>query len=636
MVSASMSIKMKFSLALFIAVILATVLVGTLSQWQARALVIERVETIQLPNVLQRIRNQIDKEISVLDEAARQLVSNPFIENWMRSGHPKQDEATVIAQLQRVQKQYNLTNASVVNRQTAHYWNQDGFLRVLNDDQVDGWFYAYRASGMASSKSLYTQDGDSKLFVNYQDLNGVVASGIARTISDFQQMLNRNTIAETGFVFLVDSSGMVKLHKNSRLIEQTNLNSLYGQSAGQLLRKQPFSMTQADIDGDKVYLASSYIESADWYVVAQVPEAELFSELNAALISMVLQILVIGLACGAIALWLAKRLTQPVAELAQTFERLGAQEANLDVRLQAQNSAELQALQNGFNGFIEKIKNTIDAIANTSGELKQVSETVLRQADSAFELGKTQSQHTQDVSQSIDQLNASVQDIADNATDASRTAEVLQQVSGEGRSVAETASRAIHELTQQNQAVATSIEQLVKHTESIENVLNIIKSISEQTNLLALNAAIEAARAGEQGRGFAVVADEVRSLAQRTHDSTDEIGSTIQRLQEEVSKAVNLIQLSQQKSSEGNQAVEQNAETLADIERQIQDVLDKNRHVAATTQQQAKAADEVAHNLVLIRQEIDAFLSSSDQVAQSNATLQDLANTLDRLVKQYR
>ncbi|MCC2617676.1 methyl-accepting chemotaxis protein [Aestuariibacter halophilus] len=631
-----MSIKMKFSLALFIAVILATVLVGTLSQWQARALVIERVETIQLPNVLQRIRNQIDKEISVLDEAARQLVSNPFIENWMRSGHPKQDEATVIAQLQRVQKQYNLTNASVVNRQTAHYWNQDGFLRVLNDDQVDGWFYAYRASGMASSKSLYTQDGDSKLFVNYQDLNGVVASGIARTISDFQQMLNRNTIAETGFVFLVDSSGMVKLHKNSRLIEQTNLNSLYGQSAGQLLRKQPFSMTQADIDGDKVYLASSYIESADWYVVAQVPEAELFSELNAALISMVLQILVIGLACGAIALWLAKRLTQPVAELAQTFERLGAQEANLDVRLQAQNSAELQALQNGFNGFIEKIKNTIDAIANTSGELKQVSETVLRQADSAFELGKTQSQHTQDVSQSIDQLNASVQDIADNATDASRTAEVLQQVSGEGRSVAETASRAIHELTQQNQAVATSIEQLVKHTESIENVLNIIKSISEQTNLLALNAAIEAARAGEQGRGFAVVADEVRSLAQRTHDSTDEIGSTIQRLQEEVSKAVNLIQLSQQKSSEGNQAVEQNAETLADIERQIQDVLDKNRHVAATTQQQAKAADEVAHNLVLIRQEIDAFLSSSDQVAQSNATLQDLANTLDRLVKQYR
>lgn len=631
-----LSIKHKFSLALIGALIFSTLLVGFLGQWQSRSLLTERIENVELPNVLQKIRNQIDKDISVLEQATRQLVNNPFIEQFMLNGHPKDQEVTVIKLLKEVQQQYDLTNASVVNRQTAHYWNQDGFLRVLQNDQADGWFFAYRESGQASSKSLYTEDGTSKLFINYQDLNGVVGSGIARTLKEFQALLDQNTIGRTGLVFVADGKGTIKLHENSSLIESASLSTVFGAEARQLMTKQAFSLLTLELDGSDYYIASSYIPSADWYVVAQVPVNELFTELNQALYEMLFGIILIAVIFGFLAVWLANKLSKPVVELAETFAKLGADEADLEVRLRAQSTKELRNLQTGFNSFIDKIKQTINQISSTSGELKDVSDNVSNQANSALELGRKQSHHTQEVSRVIEQLNASVHDIASYAEDATSTVGRLKTVSQQGTQVSGKAKEAIKDLNQHTLSVTNSIGQLAKHTESIEDVLNVIKGVSDQTNLLALNAAIEAARAGEQGRGFAVVADEVRSLAQRTHDSTDEIGATILRLQSEVKNAVGLIELSQQKSTESDQAVEQNEKILLDIESNIDEVMIKNKQVSRTTAEQTKLAEDVMRNLTEIHQEIAAFLSSSDRVAESNASLLNLSNKLDSLVSQYR
>lgn len=632
----SMSIKHKFALALISAVVLSTLIIGAISQLQSRALLTDRIENVELPNILQRIRNQIDKDISILEQAARQMVENPFIKQFMREGHPKEDEAAVVDMLKSVAEQYDLTNASVVNRESAHYWNQGGFLRVLQNDNLDGWFFAYRQSGQTASKSLYTEDEVPKLFINYQDVNGIVASGLARTIKDFQSMLNQNRIADSGFVFIVDGKGTVKLHKNSALLERATMSSLFGSESNQLINKQAFKLLELDVDGKAHYVATSYIPSADWYVVSQVPVSEMFSELNSTLLQMVFEIAIVSLLFGALAFWLANRLSRPIEELAQTFTRLGSEDANLEVRLNAQDSQELKDLQSGFNSFISKIKQTVNQISATSGELKDVSSNVASQADSAFALGKKQSQHTHQLSGMIDQLNSSVHSIASNAEDASVTANQLKSVSSEGTRISGRAKLAIKDLGKHTNSVSDSINKLANHTESIEDVLNVIKGVSEQTNLLALNAAIEAARAGEQGRGFAVVADEVRSLAQRTHDSTDEIGNTILRLQEEVKRAVALIEQSLQKSAESDEAVEQNEKILSEIGVSIDSVLNKNQQVAKTTSEQTVLAEDVMRDLSEIHAEIDAFLSSSDGVAESNASLLNLSNKLDELVSQYR
>ena len=631
-----MSLKLKFIVALITAVMISSLLVGGLGQIQARGVLTDRIENTELPNLTRAIRNKIDREISILEQATEQLAKNAMIEQWMLNGFPKSEEATVVELLKRMAEQHDLTNASVVNRETAHYWNQDGFLRQLNNDNLDGWFFAFRDSGVVRSKSLYNEDGVPKLFINYQNINGILASGIGRSVEDFQTLLNESKIGKTGFVFLTDGEGTVKLHPNQQLANTASLASLFGnENARQLSRKQDMHLTRIDIDGEEHYVVASFIESAEWYVVAQVPVAELFEEVDAALIEIIIQIIGIAALFAFAAVLFANRLVNPITQLANTFKQLGASEADLDVRLRDQREPELIDLQSGFNSFLDKIKSTIKQMSHTSSDLMSVSDTVAKQADNANSCAQSQSGHTQGVISSIEKLNESVVRIADSAGEAANVSVALKESSNKGLDVSMQTKQTIEDMHKQTTEVSFSISNLVKHAELIENVLSVIKGVSEQTNLLALNAAIEAARAGEQGRGFAVVADEVRSLAQRTHESTEEIGDTIQSLQREVQTAVDLIGITQQTSEQGTQAVEQNQHVLQEIGSSVETLQNMNTQIANTTEHQSQVTRSIINDLDAIRAETEVLLSSSEEVSASSAELTRLSNMLDKLVKQY-
>lgn len=632
----SFSIKQLFVVALLLAVISSTLLVGMLGQYSARSLVSERLEEVELPNLLKSIRNEIDKEISVMQEATVQLARNEFILDWLRNGTDPSQEHLVIRTLNNVKDQYGLTNVSIAHRQTAQYWNQNGFLRVLKNDSADGWFFGFRDSGQSESMSLYQDTDALKMFINYQDTNGIAMSGIGLAVNQMVDLLNNFKVADTGFVFMTDGTGTVKIHKRSNIIDR-DLNRLYGGDVSrELLSKREFTMTEAEVDGEDMFIASSYIESAGWYVVAQVPVSEIFAELNAARIQMFIWIALVAAGFTFVAYLLAATIAAPICKLGAVFNELGQAEANLDVRLRKQNNKELQEVGDGFNAFVAKIQKTVENVALTSADLRGEADSVAAFASESLALGKRQSDHTGEVVTAISQMGETVEELARNASKAADTANELEESSINGKAVSEEAKRAIERLSSQVETVSDVINELANHTDAIGSVLEVIRGVSEQTNLLALNAAIEAARAGEQGRGFAVVADEVRSLAQRTGESTEEIQKTIDRLQQEASKAVAMMKDSREQAHHGVESVVEAEKSLALITSGVTELRDINHQVATATEEQAQVAHVINRNLQQIQSETSENLAVSDKVARTSEALQQLSGMLDKLVEAYR
>ncbi|MED5488024.1 MAG: methyl-accepting chemotaxis protein, partial [Pseudomonadota bacterium] len=166
------SIKQKLIISLIVAVLAAAILVGSISQWIARDLVKENMEELQLPSLLKQVGNRVDREASVMLTVAHGIASNPDILAWSSAGADSAGERRLLSYLSNIVEFNDLTVASFVDRTTYKYWNQDGFLRVLQNDEFDGWFFAYKNSGEPISLSLYNEPGQGyRLFANYQQVN---------------------------------------------------------------------------------------------------------------------------------------------------------------------------------------------------------------------------------------------------------------------------------------------------------------------------------------------------------------------------------------------------------------------------------------------------------------------------------
>ena len=333
---------------------------------------------------------------------------------------------------------------------------------------------------------------------------------------------------------------------------------------------------------------------------------------------------------------LIRSITKPLRDSMQAMANIASGEADLTRSLDISGNDELTTLSRDFNTFTHKLRTVITQLFETSGSLDQSSSALGGLAGQAHKQSQQQSQQMELVATAINEVTYAVQEVAKNAEHASNEVNDAEKQADLGQRNIDASLQQIDQLsTTINEAVGV-IQSLAEETTQIGSVLEVIGSIAEQTNLLALNAAIEAARAGEQGRGFAVVADEVRLLAQRTQTSTAEIHTMIERLQKNSGAAVTVIMNSSRASQATVEQASQAGESLGQIAQALRNLSGLNASIASATLQQSHVVEDINQNVTQAAGLAQESTLAAEQSSAAGKQLGDLAEQLNRLLKQFK
>ncbi len=345
----------------------------------------------------------------------------------------------------------------------------------------------------------------------------------------------------------------------------------------------------------------------------------------------------IGLFVGIIIAFLISRMvTTPINSAVRAMENLAEGEGDLTQRLDEKGKSEIAQMASGFNKFAVKVQALITELASCVGNLSNVVKDVTAIVDQTQSGSQQQRQQTEQVAAAVTEMTATIQEVASNANLAADSAQQADENARLGQTVVGETVSSINALATEIETGVNVINKLSQDTESIGTVLDVIKGIAEQTNLLALNAAIEAARAGEQGRGFAVVADEVRTLASRTQQSTTEIESMIGALQVQAHAAVDAIKQGQVKAQASVKNASNAGTALNEITDSVATISNMNIQIATASEEQSAVSEEINQNVVVISRVADENAAASNQLASSSNELERLTGELQKLVSQFK
>lgn len=333
---------------------------------------------------------------------------------------------------------------------------------------------------------------------------------------------------------------------------------------------------------------------------------------------------------------LIRSITRPLRHSMQAMANIASGEADLTRSLDVSGNDELTTLSRDFNMFIQKLRTVMAQLFETSGSLEKSSNSLGGLASQAHKQSQQQSQQMELVATAVNEVTYAVQEVAKNAEHASNEVGDAEKQASLGQRNIEASLQQIDQLsTTINEAVGV-IQSLADETTKIGSVLEVIGSIADQTNLLALNAAIEAARAGEQGRGFAVVADEVRLLAQRTQTSTAEIHTMIDRLQKNSGAAVTVIMESSRASQATVEQASQAGQSLDQIAQALRNLSGLNASIASATLQQTHVVEDINQNVTQAAGLAQESTQAAEQSSAAGKELGELAEQLNHLLKQFK
>ncbi|MDO7904397.1 methyl-accepting chemotaxis protein [Pseudomonas sp. K13] len=464
------------------------------------------------------------------------------------------------------------------------------------------------------------------------ELLGVVGGDLS--LDSLVDIINAVDFGGIGHAFLVDREGQVIVSPDKDQLMK-NLKDLYPNSG---LRVEP-GMQDVTLAGSERIVSFTPVKglpSAQWYIGLSIDKDKAYAALGQFRSSAIIAMLIAVVAIAAVLGLLIPVLMRPLTTMGRAMHDIAEGEGDLTRRLQVQNKDEFGELAAAFNRFVERIHASISEVASATRLVHDLSEQVMSASNASINGSEEQSLRTNSVAAAINQLGAATQEIARNAADASQHASGASDQANDGRQVVDDAISAMTALSQKISESCQQIETLNASTDEIGKILDVIKGISQQTNLLALNAAIEAARAGEAGRGFAVVADEVRNLAHRTQESAEEIHRMITGLQVGSREAVHTMNASQVSSEQTVQVANRAGERLASVTSRIGEIDGMNQSVATATEEQSAVVESLNLDITQINALNQQGVQNLNETLRHCDALTQQAGRLKQLVGSFR